>query len=174
MLRQPVQDRLKVRCTKNLRWALTRVKSHLVVMNVPPTVEPINDSTLLLFEVVEQPIIEWALDYGITPAIIIGRLERGMSIKRKNAVVWISFGTLFEIHDGANVQTVREKFSCRERGKIAQSPAPFHVTPRGFAGPNPAQFRVEINSGQRFADTTTCRLSNTLSFRGSPHLTWSP
>ncbi|CAN7143727.1 IS66 family transposase [Agrobacterium tumefaciens] len=34
------------------------------------------------------------------------------------------------------IQTVREKFSCRECEKIAQSPAPFHVTPRGFAGPN--------------------------------------
>nr|WP_318028040.1 IS66 family transposase [Rhizobium ruizarguesonis] len=34
------------------------------------------------------------------------------------------------------IQTVREKFSCRECEKIAQPPAPFHVTPRGFAGPN--------------------------------------
>lgn len=34
------------------------------------------------------------------------------------------------------IQTVREKFSCRECEKITQSPAPFHVTPRGFAGPN--------------------------------------
>jgi transposase len=34
------------------------------------------------------------------------------------------------------IQTVREKFSCRDCEKIAQPPAPFHVTPRGFAGPN--------------------------------------
>lgn len=34
------------------------------------------------------------------------------------------------------IQTVREKFSCRECEKISQPPAPFHVTPRGFAGPN--------------------------------------
>ncbi|WP_281979173.1 IS66 family transposase, partial [Pseudorhizobium flavum] len=34
------------------------------------------------------------------------------------------------------IQTVREKFSCRECEKITQLPAPFHVTPRGFAGPN--------------------------------------
>jgi transposase len=34
------------------------------------------------------------------------------------------------------VQTVREKFSCRECEKITQPPGPFHVTPRGFAGPN--------------------------------------
>src|SRR5271165_783967 len=33
-------------------------------------------------------------------------------------------------------QTVREKFSCRECETITQPPAPFHVTPRGFAGPN--------------------------------------
>src|ERR1700684_1114390 len=34
------------------------------------------------------------------------------------------------------IQTVREKFSCRRCEMIAQPPAPFHVTPRGFAGPN--------------------------------------
>jgi len=34
------------------------------------------------------------------------------------------------------IQTVREKFSCRNCERIAQPPAPFHVTPRGFAGPN--------------------------------------
>ena len=34
------------------------------------------------------------------------------------------------------IQTVREKFSCRECEKITQPPAPFHVTSRGFAGPN--------------------------------------
>jgi transposase len=34
------------------------------------------------------------------------------------------------------IQTVREKFSCRRCETIAQPPAPFHVTPRGFAGPN--------------------------------------
>ena len=34
------------------------------------------------------------------------------------------------------IQTVREKFSCRSCETIAQPPAPFHVTPRGFAGPS--------------------------------------
>jgi transposase len=34
------------------------------------------------------------------------------------------------------IQTVREKFSCRECERITQPPAPFHVTPRGLAGPN--------------------------------------
>jgi transposase len=34
------------------------------------------------------------------------------------------------------IQTVREKFSCRHCETITQPPAPFHVTPRGFAGPN--------------------------------------
>jgi transposase len=34
------------------------------------------------------------------------------------------------------IQTVREKFSCRECETITQPPAPFHVTQRGFAGPN--------------------------------------
>ncbi|MBN9890445.1 IS66 family transposase [Salipiger abyssi] len=33
-------------------------------------------------------------------------------------------------------QTVREKFTCRICEKISQSPAPFHPTPRGWAGPN--------------------------------------
>jgi len=34
------------------------------------------------------------------------------------------------------IQTVRERFSCRQCETISQPPAPFHVTPRGFAGPN--------------------------------------
>jgi transposase len=34
------------------------------------------------------------------------------------------------------IQTVREKFSCRTCETIDQAPAPFHVTPRGWAGPS--------------------------------------
>ena len=34
------------------------------------------------------------------------------------------------------IQTVREKFSCRDCETISQPPAPFHTTPRGWAGPN--------------------------------------
>jgi transposase len=34
------------------------------------------------------------------------------------------------------IQTVRERFSCRQCQAITQPPAPFHVTPRGFAGPS--------------------------------------
>jgi transposase len=34
------------------------------------------------------------------------------------------------------IQTVRERFSCRACEMITQPPAPFHVTPRGFAGPS--------------------------------------
>ena len=34
------------------------------------------------------------------------------------------------------VQIVREKFTCRACEKISQAPAPFHVLPRGFAGPS--------------------------------------
>jgi transposase len=34
------------------------------------------------------------------------------------------------------IQTVREKFSCRDCEKIMQPPAPFHVVPRGWAGPS--------------------------------------
>ncbi len=34
------------------------------------------------------------------------------------------------------IQHVREKFSCRDCEAISQAPAPFHVTPRGWAGPS--------------------------------------
>ena len=34
------------------------------------------------------------------------------------------------------IQHVREKFSCRDCEKISQAPAPFHVIPRGWAGPS--------------------------------------
>ena len=33
-------------------------------------------------------------------------------------------------------QHVREKMTCRDCDKISEPPAPFHVTPRGWAGPN--------------------------------------
>lgn len=33
------------------------------------------------------------------------------------------------------IQTVREKFTCRQCEAITQPPAPFHVTPRGFMIP---------------------------------------
>ncbi|RTM13581.1 MAG: IS66 family transposase [Bradyrhizobiaceae bacterium] len=34
------------------------------------------------------------------------------------------------------IQHVREKFSCRDCERISQAPAPFHVIPRGWAGPS--------------------------------------
>jgi transposase len=34
------------------------------------------------------------------------------------------------------IETVREKFTCRDCETIAQPPAPFHATPRGFIGPS--------------------------------------
>jgi transposase len=34
------------------------------------------------------------------------------------------------------IETVRERFSCRDCETISQPPAPFHVIPRGWAGPN--------------------------------------
>jgi transposase len=34
------------------------------------------------------------------------------------------------------IQTVREKFTCRQCEKISQPPAPFHTIPRGWAGPS--------------------------------------
>ena len=34
------------------------------------------------------------------------------------------------------IETVREKFSCRDCEKVTQAPAPFHVIARGWAGPS--------------------------------------
>jgi transposase len=34
------------------------------------------------------------------------------------------------------IETVREKFTCRDCEKISQAPAPFHVISRGWAGPH--------------------------------------
>ena len=34
------------------------------------------------------------------------------------------------------IQNVREKMTCRDCERISEPPAPFHVTPRGWAGPN--------------------------------------
>jgi hypothetical protein len=43
--------------------------------------------------------------------------------------------TLEVVRQWKVIQTVRERFSCRQCEAITQPPAPFHVTPRGFAGP---------------------------------------
>lgn len=37
-------------------------------------------ATILEHDGITQSITEWALDYGITPGIIIGRLERGLTV----------------------------------------------------------------------------------------------
>jgi len=34
------------------------------------------------------------------------------------------------------IETVREKFTCRDCERISQAPAPFHTIPRGWAGPS--------------------------------------
>jgi len=46
------------------------------------------------------------------------------------------------------IQTVREKFSCRQCEAISQPPAPFYVTPRGFAGSTLLAMVLFEKSGQ--------------------------
>ena len=46
------------------------------------------------------------------------------------------------------IETVREKFSCRDCEKITQAPAPFHVIPRGWAGPSLLAMMVFEKFGQ--------------------------
>ncbi|EIE49912.1 IS66 family insertion sequence transposase protein, partial [Citreicella sp. 357] len=42
------------------------------------------------------------------------------------------------------IHTVRETFTCRAREKISQPPAPFHPTPRGWAGPTLPAFAIGL------------------------------
>jgi Transposase and inactivated derivatives len=42
------------------------------------------------------------------------------------------------------IQTVREKFTCRDCEKITQPPAPFHPIPRGWAGPSLLAFAIGL------------------------------
>ena len=46
------------------------------------------------------------------------------------------------------IQHVREKFSCRDCESIGQAPAPFHVVPRGWAGPGLLAMLVFEKYGQ--------------------------
>src|SRR3954454_22753527 len=46
------------------------------------------------------------------------------------------------------IETVREKFSCRDCEKISQTPAPFHVIPRGWAGPSLLAMLLHEKFGQ--------------------------
>jgi transposase len=47
------------------------------------------------------------------------------------------------------IQHVREKFSCRDCEAVSQSPAPFHVVPRGWAGPSLLAMVLFEKFGQR-------------------------
>jgi hypothetical protein len=55
------------------------------------------------------------------------------------------------------VQTVREKFTCRDCETITQPPAPFHPTPRGWAGPNLLASIVFEKFGQHRVSCSTTR-----------------
>ena len=46
------------------------------------------------------------------------------------------------------IQHVREKMTCRDCERISQPPAPFHVTPRGWAGPNLMAMLLNEKFGQ--------------------------
>lgn len=39
-------------------------------------------ATMITFDGITQPVTEWALDYGIAPAVIVGRLDRGLSAEQ--------------------------------------------------------------------------------------------
>ena len=66
------------------------------------------------------------------------------------------------------VQTVREKFTCRSCEKISQPPAPFHVVPRGWAGPNLLAMILFEKYGQcSAASPRRCRAGSTNSSQGT-------
>src|SRR6202045_3443972 len=46
------------------------------------------------------------------------------------------------------IETVREKFTCRDCEKISQAPAPFHVIARGWAGPSLLAMILDEKFGQ--------------------------
>jgi transposase len=52
------------------------------------------------------------------------------------------------------IETVREKFTCRDCEKITQAPAPFHVIARGWAGPSLLAMIVFEKFGQHRVSRT--------------------
>lgn len=48
------------------------------------------------------------------------------------------------------IETVREKFTCRDCETIAQPPAPFHATPRGLSGRSFWRRSCSTSSGSTF------------------------
>ncbi len=49
------------------------------------------------------------------------------------------------------IQTVRKKFTCRDCERIGQPPAPFHPTPRGWAGPSLLAMIVGVLQADAYA-----------------------
>ncbi|ENN84858.1 hypothetical protein RHSP_82813 [Rhizobium freirei PRF 81] len=80
------------------------------------------------------------------------------------------------------IETVREKFTCRDCEAISQAPAPFHATPRGFIGPHLLATIVFDKFGMhsplnrqstRFKcegiDLSTSTLADQVGFGAAPH-----
>jgi transposase len=65
------------------------------------------------------------------------------------------------------IETVREKFTCRDCEKISQTPAPFHATPRGFIGPH---LLATILFDKLAMHSPLNRVSNRFKCEGKNHL----
>jgi Transposase IS66 family/IS66 C-terminal element/zinc-finger binding domain of transposase IS66/Transposase C of IS166 homeodomain len=61
------------------------------------------------------------------------------------------------------IETVREKFSCRDCEKISQAPAPFHAIARGWAGPSREQV-AKLSRGHDLAKAFNYILKRWASF----------
>lgn len=72
--------------------------------------------TVLDHDSIQQPVIEWALDYGITPAIIIARLERGMSLE--DAITT----PMMTGHKGQRLPIYSEEQRIKRQPKKAEQP----------------------------------------------------
>lgn len=67
--------------------------------------------------------------------------------------------TLEEIPRGFKlIETVREKFTCRDYQKISQPLAPFHATSRGFIGPQLLATILSTSSAYISAQPPECAL----------------
>jgi transposase len=67
------------------------------------------------------------------------------------------------------IETVREKFTCRDCEKFTQAPAPLHVVPRGWAGPGVLAMIMFENAGH-----PAHRLDELLPWNWTPRLSIVP
>lgn len=89
-------------------------------------------ATMITFDGITQPVTEWALDYGIAPAVIVARLERGLSVEQAitTPMVTARGQKLTGKHLDRYIRSQRFAWQCDRRKRAPRTTQPSRHRPR--------------------------------------------